>query len=106
MPQEANAPAPTPHTREPREKGAAQTPTGSHIAHLEQLREINAKLEEEQQQLQQLWQVLEQEVVGRAPDGAARAKSHNVHCRIMEDAGARPPPAFHRANQNLAATAI
>jgi hypothetical protein len=43
---------PPPHTREARESGEAQTPLGSHMAHLEQLCKLHAKLGEEQQLLQ------------------------------------------------------
>jgi hypothetical protein len=46
MPWEDNAPAPPLHA------GVAQTPAGSHIAHLEQLRELHTKIGEEQQRLQ------------------------------------------------------
>jgi hypothetical protein len=41
-----------PHVAEPREQGVAQTFDGSHIAHLEQLHKLHAKLGEEQQRLQ------------------------------------------------------
>jgi hypothetical protein len=40
-----------PHVQEP---SGAQTPPGSHMAQLEQLRELHNKLKEEQQRLQQL----------------------------------------------------
>jgi hypothetical protein len=79
---------------------------GSHIAHLEQLCELHAKLGEEQERLQQLRHVLEQEAAGRAPDGGARAKSRDVHHRIMEDVRAEPLPPFHRASQILVAATI
>jgi hypothetical protein len=98
MPREANAPAPPPHARDPREQGAAQTPAGSHIAYLGQLRELHAKLGEEQQQLRQ---VLEREATVRAPDEGAHAKARDVHRRIIEDAEVEAPPAFHRAIQIL-----
>lgn len=60
---------PPPRIREAREPGGAQTPPGSHVAHLEQLQELHAKLGEEQQRLQQLRQVLEKEAAGKALDG-------------------------------------
>jgi hypothetical protein len=54
LPREANtpSPAPAPHAGNPREQGAVQIPAGSQIAHLEQLRELHAKLGEEHEQLQ------------------------------------------------------
>lgn len=60
---------PPPRIREAREAGRAQTPPGSHVAHLKQLRELHAKLGEEQQRLQQLRQVLEKEAAGKALGG-------------------------------------
>ena len=81
-------------------------PVGSQDAQLEQLREIQAKLDEEQARLRQLQQVLEHERAGRALDGGARARSRDVQNRIIEDAGADQPPVFNRASQNLAAAAI
>jgi hypothetical protein len=76
------------------------------MGHLEQLRELHAKLGEDQQRLQQLQQVLEREAAGKVLDEGARAKARDVHHRIMEDAEAKAPPAFHRASQNLTAAAI
>lgn len=69
MPKDANAPASAPHAGEPREWHAVQSPLGTQSVHLEQLHELHAKLEEEQERLQQLRHVLEQETVGQAPDG-------------------------------------
>ena len=41
-----------------------------------------------------------------SPNGGARARSRDVHHRIVEDAGAEQPLVFNRASQNLAAAAI
>jgi hypothetical protein len=61
------------------------------MAHLEQFCELHAKLREEQQQLQQIRRVLEMEAAGKVLDEGARAKAHDVHRRIMEDAEAEAP---------------
>jgi hypothetical protein len=76
------------------------------MAHLEQLRELHANPREEQQRFQQLRQDLEREAACKALDEGTRAKARDVHYRIMEDARAEAPLAFHRTSQNLAATAI
>jgi hypothetical protein len=50
-----------------------------------QLREMQAKLDEEREQLQQLQQALEQERAGRAPDRGARFRAHDEHRRIIDN---------------------
>jgi hypothetical protein len=60
------------------EPGGAQTPPGSHMAHLKQLRELHDRLGEEQQWLQQLRQALERESAEKTLDGGARAKARDV----------------------------
>lgn len=64
MPQENDMPPP--YIGESRELSEAQTPSGSHVAHLEKLCEVQAKHIEEEQRLQQLWQVLEKEAAIRS----------------------------------------
>jgi hypothetical protein len=76
---------------------------GGQGTQLEQLREIQAKLDEETGQLVQLRQNLEQEWAGRALAGGARHRARDVQRRIIDDARARLPPAFNGADQNLAA---
>jgi hypothetical protein len=70
----------------------AQTPPRSHEAHLEQLRELHNKLEEEQQRLQHQRQALEGDATGKALDARARAKAHDVLRRIEEDTDATKSP--------------
>jgi hypothetical protein len=59
MPKNDNTLAPAPRIEGLRERDVVQTTAGSEDAQLEQLREIQAKLDEEQERLRQLWQVLE-----------------------------------------------
>jgi hypothetical protein len=91
---------------EARELGEAQTPLGSHMAHLEQPCELHAKLGEEHQWLQRLRQVLEREAASKVLDEGACAKARDVHRHIMEDVVADAPLAFHRASQNLTTIVI
>jgi hypothetical protein len=106
MPSNNNTPTPTLCVEGPRERDVDRTPVGSQDTQLEQLREIQAKLNEERECLRQLQQALEQEKAGRALGKGARIKSRDVHRCIIEDAGAEQPPIFNRASKNLAAVAI
>jgi hypothetical protein len=73
---------------------------------LEQLRELETKLKEEQQQLVPLCAVLEQELRNRNDGGTARRRAHDVHRRMCDDDGDDHPPLFSRASQNITAVTI
>jgi hypothetical protein len=62
-------------------------PAGGQDAQLEQIREVQARLDEEAGQLVQLRQNIGQEWAGRAPAGEARHLAQNVQHRIADDAG-------------------
>jgi hypothetical protein len=81
-------------------------PAGGQDTQLEQIREMQAKLDEEAGQLVQLQQNIEQEWAGRALAGEARHQSRDVQRRIIDDARARLSPASSGVDQNLAAAAI
>jgi hypothetical protein len=81
-------------------------PTGGQDAQLEQIREMQARLDEEAGQLVQLRQNIGQEWAGRAPAGEARHLPQDVQHRIADDARARLPPTFSGVGQNLAAATI
>jgi hypothetical protein len=81
-------------------------PAGGQDTQLEQIREMQARLDEEAGQLVQLRQNIGQERAGRAPAGEARHLAQDVQCRIADDARARLPPASSGVGQNLAAVAI
>jgi hypothetical protein len=98
MPRNNDAPAPASRVEIPRELAEARAPTGGHNMQLEQLREMQAKLDEETGRLMQLRQNLEQEWAGRAPAGGARRRARDVQCRIIDDARAGLPPTFNGAN--------
>jgi hypothetical protein len=74
-------------------------PVGGQNTQLEQIREMQAKLDEEAGQLVQLWQNIEQEWAGRALAGEARHRARDVQCRIVDDARARLPPASSGVGQ-------
>jgi hypothetical protein len=81
-------------------------PVGQSQPQLEQLQELERKLEEEQQRVAQLRTALEQELGSRNDGGAARRRARDVHRRICDDDGGDLPPLFTRASQNVAAAAI
>jgi hypothetical protein len=72
---------------------------------LEQIRELQDRLDEERENLRLLQQTLEQERVARAHDGGARERARDVNRRIIEDR-AIEPPVFGRASQNVVAAAM
>jgi hypothetical protein len=89
-----------------RELAVVPIPTRGQDAQLEQIREMQARLDEEAGQLVPLRQNIGQEGAGRAPVGEARRLAQDVQHRIADDARARLPPAFSGVGQNLAAAAI
>jgi hypothetical protein len=70
--------APASRVEIPRELAEARTPAGGQDTQLEQLREMQAKLDEERERLIQLRQNLEQEWAGRALAGGARHRARGV----------------------------
>jgi hypothetical protein len=81
-------------------------PVGGQDAQLEQIREVQARLDGEVGQLVQLRQNIGQEWAGRAPAGEACHLAQDVQHRIADDARARLPPASCGVGQNLAVAAM
>jgi hypothetical protein len=106
MPEDDNTPGPVSRVDIPRELAVVPVPTGGQDAQLEQLREIQAKLDEEAGRLGQLWQNIEQEWAGLAHAGEARHRAQDVQHCIADDARAALPPTLSGVGQNIAATAI
>jgi hypothetical protein len=106
MPEDDNAPVPASRVEIPRELVVVPVPAGGQDTQLEQLREMQAKLDDEAGQLVQLQQNIEQGWAGRALAGGARHRARDIQRCIVDDARARLPPAFSGAGQNLAAAAM
>jgi hypothetical protein len=106
MPGDDDAPVPAPRVEIPRELAVVRVLAGGQDPQLEQLREMQAKLNEETGRLVQLRQNIEHEWAGRALAGGARHRARGVQRRIIDDARAGLPPAFSGAGQNLAAAAM
>jgi hypothetical protein len=106
MPEDGDPPRPAPCVDILRELAVVPVPTGGQDAQLEQIREMQARLNEEAGQLVQLWQNIGQEWADRALAGEARHLPQDVQHRIADDARARLPSASSGVGQNLAAAAI
>jgi hypothetical protein len=106
MPEDDDPPGPAPRVDILRELAMVPVPVGDQDTQLEQIHEMQAKLDEEAGQLVQLRQNIEQVWAGRALAGEARHHARDVQHRIADDARARLPPASSGVSQNLAAAAI
>jgi hypothetical protein len=93
-------------TGPPREWVTVSALEGSRWAELEQLRELEAKIDEDRQWLVHLRATLEQERSGKGDGGVAQRRARDVYCRINNDEGGDQPPLFARASQNVAMVAI
>jgi hypothetical protein len=106
MPEDDDPPRPAPRVDILRELAVVPVPAGGQDTQLEQIREMQAKLDEEAGQLMQLRQNIGQEWAGRALAGEARHQAQDVPHRITDDARVRLPSASSGVGQNLAAMAI
>jgi hypothetical protein len=78
MPEDSDPPRPAPRVDILRELAVVPVPAGSQDTQLEQIREMQARLDEEAGQLVQLRQNIGQEWAGRAPAGEARHLAQDV----------------------------
>jgi hypothetical protein len=106
MPEDGDPPRPAPRVDILRELVVVPVPAGGQDAQLEQIREVQARLDGEAGQLVQLRQNIGQEWAGRAPAGEACHLAQDVQHRIADNARARLPPASSGVDQNLAAAAM
>jgi hypothetical protein len=106
MPEDGDPPRPAPRVDILRELAVVPVRAGGQDTQLEQIREMQAKLDEEAGQLVQLRQNVGKEWAGRALAGEACHLSQDVQHRIADDAKARLPPASSGVGQNLAAATI
>jgi hypothetical protein len=72
---------------------------------LEQIHELQDRLDEERENLRLLQRTLEQERAARTHGRGARERARDVNCRIIEDQVVEPP-VFGRASQNVVAAAM
>jgi hypothetical protein len=86
IPEDGDPPRPAPRVDILRELAVVPVPAGGQDAQLEQIREVQARLDEGAGQLVQLRQNIGQEWAGRAPAREARHLAQDVQHRIADDA--------------------
>jgi hypothetical protein len=106
MPESGDPPRPAPRVDIPRELAVVPVPTGGQDAQLEQIREMQARLDEGAGTLEQFHRNIGHEWADQAPAGEVRHLPRGFQHRIADDARVRPPPASSGVGQNLAAAAI
>jgi hypothetical protein len=93
IPENGDPPRPTPRVDILRELAVVLVPMGSHDPQLEQIREMQARLDEGAGTLEPFCRDIGQEWAGQPPAGEARHLPQGIQHRIADDARARPPPA-------------
>jgi hypothetical protein len=103
MPENGDPPRPVPRVDILRELAVVPVPVGGQDAQLEQIREVQARLDEGAGALEQFRRNIGQEWADRAPAGEARHLPQGIQLRIADDVRARTSSGV---GQNLAAAAI
>jgi hypothetical protein len=106
MLENSDPPNPAPRIDILRELAVVPVPAGYQDAQLEQIREVQARLDEGAGTLEQFWRNIGQEWADQAPTREARHLPQGIQYRIADDVRARPPPDSSGVSQNLAAAAI
>jgi hypothetical protein len=105
-PENCDPPRPAPRVDILRELAVVPVPAGGHDPQLEQICEMQARLDKGAGTLEPFRRDIRQEWAGQPPAGEARHLPQGTQHRIADDARARPPPASSGVGQNLAAAAI
>jgi hypothetical protein len=106
IPKNGDPPRPAPRVDILRELAVVPVPTGGQDSQLEQICEMQARLDEGAGTLEPFRRDIGQEWVGQPPTGEARHLPQGIQHRIADNVRARPPPASSGVGQNLAAAAI
>jgi hypothetical protein len=106
MPEVDDPPGPASRVDIPRELAVVPAPVGGQDTQLEQIREMQARVDGEAGQLVQLRQNIEQEWAGRTLVGGACHRARDVQRCIVDNARAALPPAVSGSGQDLAAAAM
>jgi hypothetical protein len=88
------------------ELAVVPVPAGGHDPQLEQIREMQARLDEGAGTLEPIRRDIGQEWAGQPPAGEARHLPQGIQHCIADDVRVRPPPVSSGVGQNLAAAAI
>jgi hypothetical protein len=106
MPEVDDPPGPASRVDILRELAVVPVPTGGQDKQLEQIREMQARVDGEADQLVQLRQNIEQEWAGRTLAGEACHRAQDIRRRIVDNARTALPPAINGSSQDLAAAAM
>jgi hypothetical protein len=93
IPENGDPPRPAPRFDILRELAVVPVPVGGQDTQLEQIREMQARLDEGAGTLEPLHRNIGQEWADRAPAGEARHLPQGIQLRIADDVRARPPQA-------------
>jgi hypothetical protein len=106
IPKNGDPPRPAPRVDILWELAVVPVPTGGHDPQLEQIHEMQARLDEGAGTLEPFRRDIEQEWAGQPPTEEARHLPQGTQHRIADDVRARPPPVSSGVGQNLAAAVI
>jgi hypothetical protein len=106
LPENGDPPRPVPRVDILRELVVVPVPAGGHDPQLEQIREMQAKLDEGAGTLEPFRWDIRQEWAGQPPAGEVRHLPQGIQHRIADDVRVRPPSVSSGVSQNLAAAAI
>jgi hypothetical protein len=106
MPEDGDLPRPVPRVDIPRELAVVPVQAGGHDPQLEQIRGVQARLDEGAGALEPIRRDVGQAWAGQPPTGEIRHLPQGFQHRIADDVRVRPPPASSGVGQNLAAAAM
>jgi hypothetical protein len=106
MPEDGDLPRPVPRDDIPRELAVVPVPAGGHDPQLEQIRGVQARLDEGAGALEPIRRDVGQAWANQPPAGEIRHLPQGFQHRAADDARVRPPPAASGVGQNLAAAAM
>jgi hypothetical protein len=106
IPENGDPPRPAPRVDIHRELVVVPVPAGGQDSQLEQIREMQARLDEGAGTLEPFRRDIGQEWACQPPAGETRHPPQGFQHRIADDVRARPPLASSGVGQNLAAAAI
>jgi hypothetical protein len=106
MPENGDLPRHVPCVDILRELAVVPVPAGGHDPQLEQIRGVQARLDEGAGTLELIHRDIGQEWAGQPPAGEVRHLPQGIQHRIADDVRVRPPPTSSGVSQNLAAAAM
>jgi hypothetical protein len=106
MPEDGDLPRSVPRVDIPRELAVVPIQVGGHDPQLEQIRGVQARLDEGAGALEPIHRDVGQAWAAQPPAGEIRHLPQGFQHRIADDVRVRPPPASSGVGQNLAAPAM